>query len=257
MEVLVHIPYWKKKEWFQDVVDGWLNQTYTDFRLLVSNDGDRDNPRKWVKADERVTFFDLRRNMGRYFADQVALQANPYELYCVSDADDIPTPDRLERLLELDTDVRLAYQKVIHRNGSATIEEPKTRFRDGINMRYIGHFAGVYRTEALRNVGGFHPGFRIGYDSLVTSLLKIGGASFDVVPKVLHTRYIRPNSLITSPDTKWRSPYREQQRIKLNKLYRTCWADRSNIKQVIEGDVDVELKTAVEKEVTRLKRLLA
>lgn len=254
VDILVHIPYWKKKEWFQAVVDGWLNQTHKDFKLLVSNDGDDDNPKDWLEADGRVSFFDLKENRGRYFADQVALQSSPYKYYCVSDADDIPSSDRLEKLLTLDAPIRLGHQQVVNRKGNVSVEVPKTVFRDTAHMKYIGHFAGLYDTEVLRSVGGFHPGFRVGYDSLVTSLLKLAGYKFGVFPGVLHTRYIRPNSLISSPETAWLSPYREEQRELLTRLYRRCWSNPKNIRNIIEGDVSPNLKWQIEVESLRLKK---
>lgn len=235
--VTVTIPYYRCKAHIRKAVSSILGQTYARLRLVVVNDGDPDPP--WDVLDDikdsRLVRVDLTANRGRYFADAVVLRATPDPFYLIQDADDWSAPNRLAVLLERlrSTDhlgVVSAAQwwrqapngdgarSPIRRLTYEALDQPLTR-----SFAFRSDHHGLFRTEALRAIGGYYGGFRIGYDTLIMNLLMmLGPVGF--VNETLYHRVIRSNSLTTSAATGMRSPRRSAVHDRLQTLYREAYA---------------------------------
>ena len=81
-----------------------LNQTYTNFELLIVDDGSSDNTWKriklFTKIDKRIKSFRLTKNLGPSGASNFALAKARGTYIARMDADDIATPDRLAKQVE-------------------------------------------------------------------------------------------------------------------------------------------------------------
>src|SRR5205823_2598859 len=146
----------------------------------VVNDGDPASP--WPLLDHiddpRLVRFDLDRNRGRYFADQVVLEATGDPFYLVQDADDWSEPTRVERLLgelrRCHAAGAVSARRLAGAGGAPRIERwPRLGAPLAPTMEHRATQQGLFRTDALRRIGGFHPGFRIGYDTLLINLLEM------------------------------------------------------------------------------------
>lgn len=222
--VTVSMPYFRTPETIRRAVDAVLNQTMRDLRLVVICDGSRLGDELADIADERLIVFSLPENRGRYFADAVTLELCGSPWFAVHDADDEADPRWLERMLAAASspdargrDYVSTAQRVQARDGSFSIEKvkpPVTR----PTLTHYAHMAGLWRTEWLRDtLGGFHPAYRVGYDTLLSQLARMHGAGVDL-SEPLYTRYHRAGSLTTDRATGMRSAFRRDQRTKLAEL---------------------------------------
>lgn len=251
--VTVSMPYWRTPATVLEAVTAVLGQTYSDLRLYVVNDGDRRTD-PWVPLadvdDPRLIRVDLAENRGRYFADAAVLAACDTPWFAIHDADDVAEPTWLEWLITAADgegwDAAFAPQTVIGLDGAPRREEVGS-FAPVRRLRHIAHHAGVYRTQALRDVGGPHPAFRIGYDTLLVNLLTLRH-HVGAIDRPVYTRRLRPGSLTTTPETALGSPARRAIVRELNRLYARAWLTGPNtaITPTIGAELSAEVATAAD-----------
>lgn len=228
-QVTVSIPYYQCKKYIVRAVESILNQTYKDLILVVINDGDENPPWNELEHidDPRLIRFELSSNRGRYFADAVVLEATSSPFFLIQDADDWSDPTRIEVLLKNikeDDSIGAISSSYLIRSVDGRIQRnqkilyPKLRKPLTRRFEFRSDHHGLFRTEALKKIGGYYAGFRIGYDTLIVNmLLMIGRISY--VEQPLYNRIIRSNSLTTSNLTGMRSNQRLKVRDQLEKLY--------------------------------------
>lgn len=253
------MPYFNCRETIRQAVESILNQSYKNFVLLVINDGDSSSREMLADiSDPRLKIYDLPQNRGRYFADSVSLEANPYKFFLPTDADDVSDPHRLLRLMRR-ADVYSAvfhHQKVLWRNGTVSLERTPLLMRKlGPKMRHLAHWSGIYKTKALREIGGIHPDFRVGYDTLIVNLLRMAG-QVSIITNFLYTRRVRDNSLTVAEATNYKSPHRAKARIELQRLYSLCLERPARIREIITESIKPETRNAVKMEAAKLRKIL-
>lgn len=92
------------ENYLSEQIDSILNQTYSNFRLLISDDGSTDNTRKilekYTKKDKRVIVYLQDKNLGIVGNFEFLLKKvdNPYFMF--SDQDDIWNLDKIEKSLK-------------------------------------------------------------------------------------------------------------------------------------------------------------
>jgi len=224
VNVTVTMPYYKVGPNIRRAVLSIVNQTYPHWRLVIVNDADPDPPWQWIDdiADERIVRFDMPENRGRYFIDAVIYEACQPESWAMQDPDDFAEPDRFERMVPLAEKYGAGFAPSWwHKNGgrvfSANMLDEKPSHAK--LAHHVGYGSGVISGERLRQVGGFHPGYRIGYDTYLMNVTKTIGP-WGTYPKPLQNKVKRPGSLTTSPETKWGSPQRKRARADLNLMFR-------------------------------------
>lgn len=76
-----------------------LCQTFNDFELIIVNDGSTDNTIEIIKsfADERIKIIENKTNRGLIYTRNLALEYAKGTYLAIQDSDDISTPDRLAR----------------------------------------------------------------------------------------------------------------------------------------------------------------
>lgn len=86
-------------------VQSILDQTYTDFELVIyddaSTDGSAKRLRDWARKDSRIRLFEGERNLGPVGSSAFVVEHSSAPLVARMDADDLSAPDRLERQVEL------------------------------------------------------------------------------------------------------------------------------------------------------------
>ena len=80
-------------------IDSVLNQTFTDFELLIVDDGSQDNSHDIIKAfdDPRIKTFLYDENRGSVLAVSEAVKSARGKYIAVHHSDDLWTPDKLEK----------------------------------------------------------------------------------------------------------------------------------------------------------------
>ena len=241
--VTVSIPYFGCKAFIVQAVQSVLAQTHDDLTVVVVNDGDPDPPWKLLDhiEDPRLVRFDLSENRGRYFADAVVLAAATSPYFAPHDADDWSEPDRLRILLQSLREAHAigavgAY--LMHYDRARSRPECRSRVREPLADRLQDRalHLGLFEVNALRAVGGYYAGFRVGFDTLLLNLLQMTGPIAFVDEPLYHHR-VRAGSLTSAPQTGMRSAYRRSVTKQLADLYTEA---RREHRAYLNGELDVE-----------------
>lgn len=236
--VTVGIPYRGCPDLVNRAVTSMLGQTYGDVRVLVVGDGDRPPVRC---RDSRVEVYTMRRHRGTYFARAVALAATDTPWHAVLDADDWAEPEWIERLLQVEGGAG-AVQHCTRRDHYPDGKSRVVRWRRAdhepgpVMGRFTSH-VGLYATGRLRDVGGYHPGFQVGYDSLLVALLRITG-QVALLGEPLYHRSVRSGSLSSNRSTGMASRARAEVHDRLARLYEQAWpvrGDTDKVRALVQG----------------------
>jgi len=89
--------YNTKEEYLREAIESILNQTYTDFELIIINDGSTNNSEDVIKSytDERIRYI-KQDNQGAAGSRNNGIKAAIGEYIAIMDSDDISYPNRLE-----------------------------------------------------------------------------------------------------------------------------------------------------------------
>lgn len=222
--VTVSMPYYRTPDTVRRAVRSVLDQTRSDLLLIVINDGD--NPATIWKPladirDERLVRFDLAQNRGRYYCDAVTLAACGTPWWTVHDSDDWSDPDRHQAMLDASSDdVDVVFTGYIRyrRDGHVGGRRLPRMHLPGSQLHFVAPQCALWRTDALRAIGGPNPAWRIGWDTLMVSV----AAAHLRCTRIGHCGYHatrRDGSLTTSGNTGMRSARRRATHIELGKLW--------------------------------------
>lgn len=249
-------------EWLRQAVESILAQTYTDWRLVIVNDADPVSPWPLIADidDPRIVRFDMARNRGRYFIDAVIFEAFEPELWALQDPDDHCEPDRFKRMVPLALEHGAGFAPTWLYVGdqpplfdTTGMQEPPKPNR----IRHmVGYGSGVISGERLRAIGGFHPGFRVAYDTYMMNAIKLVGPWVALDEPPLQHKLKRPGGLTMTKETGMRSPHRRAARGHLDHLWRQSWSQherRQPIDIVVRQDVPVPLRRDVSREAARMR----
>lgn len=199
--ITVALATYRCTPYLRRAVQSILGQTISNLTLVVVNDGDAESP--WpVLADiddARLVRVDLPTNRGLYVALTAVLNATAAPYFAVQDADDWSEPERLAVLLEaLERTQAIAATSahIYHHPGGTRVQfgADPNRSLPTNELRWAFHHQALYRSDALRAIGGYFGGFRRGYDRVVTSLARLAGPIAYVAQPLYHRRY-RSDSL--------------------------------------------------------------
>lgn len=100
-KVSVYMPAYNREKYIAEAIDSILNQTFTDFELIIINDGSTDNTAKiisdYAARDKRIKFINNKQNRGIVAASNIGLDVAIGEYIAKMDSDDISLPDRLAK----------------------------------------------------------------------------------------------------------------------------------------------------------------
>ncbi|QLH72952.1 glycosyltransferase [Rhodopseudomonas palustris] len=175
-KVSVIMPVRDGERWVAEAIRSVQNQTFSDFELLVIDDGSADATPAILAdaaaADPRIAVLTQHRD-GLVAGLNRGLAAARAPLIARLDADDIALPDRLARQVDYMT----THPAVVLLGGWATIIDENGQLK-GRDMRpspndlratlmkkspFI-HPTVMFRAEAARRVGGYHAAFEAGED---------------------------------------------------------------------------------------------
>jgi glycosyltransferase involved in cell wall biosynthesis len=101
------MPLYNEEKLLKRAVNSILDQTYTNFSLVIVNDCSTDNSLQEANKflyDKRVTVIDNKKNKGAYYSKNVGLQLlenKKFDLYTIHDADDFSLLKRFEKAIEI------------------------------------------------------------------------------------------------------------------------------------------------------------
>ncbi|WP_083236373.1 glycosyltransferase family 2 protein [Pseudomonas sp. S3E12] len=101
--VTIGMPVYNGASTLESVLESILSQTYQDFILLISDNASTDTTedicRRYAKADDRITYIRQPKNLGAERNFDYVLQEARTEYFMWAAADDIRSPDFLEKNL--------------------------------------------------------------------------------------------------------------------------------------------------------------
>ena len=144
------------EKYLREQIDSILNQTYSNFRLLISDDCSKDGTQKILKEyeekDSRIIIFCQDKNLGYVKNFEFLLTKVENEIYMLSDQDDFWLPDKIEK----------TYNKMINSNADLVftdlevvnekLETMFPSFNDYMKLtRKIKKYIDDYRLQYLYN----------------------------------------------------------------------------------------------------------
>ena len=166
-KISVIVPVYKVEQYIHRCIDSILSQSFTDFELILVNDGSPDNCGKicdeYAQKDSRVRVFH-KTNGGVSSARNLGLDNARGKYLCFIDADDIVTPQHLNELvsdMELEENVGLVIQgtRKFFPNGTTRDYIPQKKIcslqeNDQLYYsiyQYIGPVSKLFQHDVIKN----------------------------------------------------------------------------------------------------------
>ncbi|TVQ14639.1 MAG: glycosyltransferase [Leptolyngbya sp. DLM2.Bin27] len=193
--ISVVIPAYNAEKTIKFTLESVLSQTYSDFELIIINDGSQDATLSIINQfkDRRVRVFS-HENSGPQKSRNRGINQATGEYISFIDADDLWTPDKLEQQLkriEANPEVSVVYSwsdeinehGMVTRSGQRSTLEGKV-FEALLKNNFLGSGSNpLIRKQALSAVGGFDPSILAGQDWDMWLTLA-SDYTFAVVPQV-------------------------------------------------------------------------
>lgn len=220
-------------------------------RVIVTGDGQSPGI---APSDDRLLVWATRRNMGRYFVDDVVSRACTTPFFTVHDADDWSDPGRLDACVAANTDVAYTRRVTHMPSGKQVVRVPHHQPYGSLDVLW-GCMA-VYRTDLVR--GLWHPGFRVSWDALLDQMVYRFADTRQYVEGVDYHIGRREGSLTQSAETGLRTDYRRQ----VGRLHAGMWATMRTLslddtREYLSRVTGPTVKAVRDSEVSRLERMLA
>lgn len=217
--ITVAIPVYKHARFLKDSLNSLLAQTDQNFEVLIIDDGSDDDVGSVVAgfSDPRISFSRSEKNEGHMATVNKMLAKATGEFFVSYSADDTMSPNLLEKLRKaFSADPFLehvaCHNDFMNEDGTPhTGGHPFTTIERAINRpqaQWIEHLRrgnvyfgiGMYRTSALREVGGWDPihGVISDYEMYLKLLPRY---NFKIIEEVLtHTRIHGQNQSLLNPE---------------------------------------------------------
>ena len=100
--ISVLITVYNCEQYLKRAVDSILNQTWSDFEIIIVDDGSTDNSLQIIKGydDARIKIIAVKENRGVAYARNIGMKQCRSDYIALMDADDISLPNRLEMQYE-------------------------------------------------------------------------------------------------------------------------------------------------------------
>jgi glycosyltransferase involved in cell wall biosynthesis len=150
--------------YLDEAVRSILAQSHADFEFVIlddgSDDGSRERLRFWAAADSRIRLIESERSLGPVGSSNLVVQSARAPVIARMDADDVSTPDRLERQLELLTshpDIVLvgSVWEGIDREGRMVREADCSKVGENGFAAPFAHGSVMFRRDAFLRAGGY------------------------------------------------------------------------------------------------------
>ncbi len=170
--VSVVLPAFNTEKYVGEAVESILSQTFTDFELIVIDDGSGDRTaeilRGYARADARLRILSNGNNRGIPKTRNIGIKAARGRYIAWQDADDISLPERLQKqfdYMEKHSEVALlgTAKNTISDTGELLKENVvsllKPKFEDLLQMNRFVNGSTMIRKSALEVVGGYDETF--------------------------------------------------------------------------------------------------
>jgi glycosyltransferase involved in cell wall biosynthesis len=176
-EISVIMPCYNAERYIEESVGSILNQSFTNFELILINDGSADNTlriiNQYALADDRVVVID-KQNTGQTDSMNVGINRARGRLIARLDNDDLAAPNRLaeqQAFLNKNSDVVLLGTCAYEIDAKGAIIRPgnypknKKLYNNLRKMkRFFPHSSAMFRLSMFKLMGGYNQRFKIAQD---------------------------------------------------------------------------------------------
>jgi teichuronic acid biosynthesis glycosyltransferase TuaG len=161
MESLVSIitPVYNSEKYIEYTIKSVLDQTYSNWEILIADDCSKDNTEDVVKkfADSRIKYFKLEANSGAAEARNQALEKAKGRYIAFLDADDMWKPMKLERQLSFMSENNIGFSfssyEILREDRNKVITVPKTlNYGQFMKNTIIGTLTVMLDREIVGNI---------------------------------------------------------------------------------------------------------
>lgn len=200
-EVSVLMASHNGEKFIRQSLDSIINQTFSDFELIVINDASSDNTldilKEYADKDSRIRFYSNEKNRGLTVSLNTALKyvSPDSRLICRMDDDDICMPNRLEMQTKYfrqhkEADIVGSNAFIIDDENRIIGERTTPANHEEITAtlpRYnpMIHSSIMIKCNVLKNAGGYNEEFRTSQDYELWFRLAAAGARFANIPENL------------------------------------------------------------------------
>jgi glycosyltransferase involved in cell wall biosynthesis len=145
--ISVLMPVYNGSAFVQEAIESILRQSYSQFELLIINDGSTDNSEEIIKRfnDRRIVYVKNERNLGLIASLNKGLELAKGDFIARMDADDIAMSERFRQQIE-----------VFEKNEGLVVVSSDYIFLKNGKEKYVKNFAG---SDELKSVLLFSPCF--------------------------------------------------------------------------------------------------
>jgi glycosyltransferase involved in cell wall biosynthesis len=185
------------ERFLEETLDSILNQTFTDFELIISDNASTDRTAEisqaYARRDGRISLYRNEKNMGAGWNLRRVYELAIGKYFKWAAADDLLEPEFLDRCieaLERDAGCVVAYSntKEIDENGAfvknyvtpvkADMNDPIARFREMLSYHMCYQIFGVMRMSALRQLPP--QGSYVNSDGVLLAQMSLLGRFYEV-----------------------------------------------------------------------------
>lgn len=153
--VSVILPTFNRADKIMASIDSVLRQTYSNYELIVIDDGSVDRTKEVISAieDSRVRYIKLDQNRGQAAARNIGIQSAIGDYIAFQDSDDKWLPGKLEMqvnaLKETGADTGISYHQMRY-----STEQDNTILVPGSDMDICNKSGDIYRELLMHNIIG-------------------------------------------------------------------------------------------------------
>ncbi|QXP74532.1 glycosyltransferase family 2 protein [Tenacibaculum sp. AHE15PA] len=159
-KVSIITPSYNSEEFISATIEGILNQTYTNWELLITDDGSTDKTidiiKEYQQKTTKIKLFQLEKNGGAGIARNNSIKNASGRFIAFCDSDDVWKYDKLDKQVNFMLKNNLsftysAYQKMNEQGvkGAKIFPPKKTTFNSLLKSCTIGCLTAIYDTNVL------------------------------------------------------------------------------------------------------------
>lgn len=162
--VSIITPCYNSQDYISETINSVLNQTYTNWELIIVDDYSQDNStsiiKKFQKENSKITLIENSNNLGAAYTRNKATEVANGDYIAFLDSDDLWKPNKLEFQLEFmlknNTDVSFSSYELIDEAGKPLNKMvkslPELTLEKLLKSNYIGNLTGIYNASKIGKI---------------------------------------------------------------------------------------------------------